>query len=125
MVHAGSFEELDVYKLARELQHIIYELTISFPKEEKYSLTDQIRRASRSIGASIAESWAKRRYKKHFVSKLTDADGEQYETRHWILTAMDSRLLAKDVAENLLNRYKILGRQIQTMINKADRFCNG
>lgn len=92
MRHVNGFEELDVYKLSRRLQNEIYELSLSFPTEEKYSLTDQIRRSSRAIGAQIAEAWAKRRYPKHFVSKLTDSDGEQHETRHWILSAMDSRL---------------------------------
>jgi four helix bundle protein len=61
----------------------------AFPKEETFSLTDQIRRSSRSIGANIAEAWAKRRYERHFVCKLTDADGEQMETQHWIGTALD------------------------------------
>ncbi len=71
-----------MYKLARQLSLEIYKLTKSFPKEEMFSLTDQIRRSSRSVGAQIAEAWAKRRYEKHFISKLTDADGEQQETQH-------------------------------------------
>ena len=70
------FQDLKVYQLAFELQQEIFELTKTFPKEEIYSLTNQIRKASRSIGANIAESWQKRRYVAHFVSKLTDADGE-------------------------------------------------
>jgi len=82
--HAESFRDLVVYKNARKLAKSIFELTKSFPKEEMYSLTDQVRRSSRSVGAQIAEAWAKRRYKKHFVSKLADADGEQQETQHWI-----------------------------------------
>ena len=61
----------------------------AFPKEEKVALSDQIRRSSHSIGANIAEAWVKRRYEAHFVSKLTDADGEQYETQHWIETAVE------------------------------------
>ena len=71
---------MQVYKVSRDLAYEIFELTKIFPNEEKYSLTDQIRRSSRSIGAQIAESWAKRKYEKHFISKLTDADGEQQET---------------------------------------------
>jgi len=83
-----SFKELNVYKAAFELQQKIFEITKEFPKEEQYSLTDQIRKASRSIGANIAESWQKRRYQAHFVSKLSDSDGEQAETRHWLDTSL-------------------------------------
>jgi four helix bundle protein len=110
--HANSFTELEVYKLARILQKEVYKLSQSFPKEEMFSLTDQIRRSPRAIGAQIAGAWAKRRYKKHFVSKLTDSDGEQLETQHWILTALDCRLLNYETAQNLLERYQIVGRQL-------------
>lgn len=92
MAHASTFEELDVYKTARALSLRIHEIARDFPMEEKYSLNDQIRRSSRSIGAQIAEAWAKRKYPNHFISKLTDADGEQHETRHWVLCALDLRL---------------------------------
>ena len=85
--HAQSFRDLHVYQQARRVAKQVFELTRGFPKEERYSLTDQVRRSSRSVGAQIAEAWAKRRYKKHFVSKLTDADGEQQETQHWIDSA--------------------------------------
>jgi four helix bundle protein len=84
MEYVKSFRELEVYKLARQLSKEIFEVSKIFPKEEMYSLTDQVRRSSRSIGGQIAEAWGKRRYEKHFVSKLTDADGEQLETQHWI-----------------------------------------
>src|SRR3972149_7398716 len=87
--YASSFRDLIVYRKARELSLANFSLTKRSPKEENYSLTDQIRRSSRSIGAQIAEAWAKRLYEKHFVSKLTDADGEQNETQHWIDTAAD------------------------------------
>lgn len=123
MAHATTFEELDVYKTARALSLRIYEITRDFPKEEKYSLTDQIRRSSRSIGAQIAEAWAKRKYPNHFISKLTDADGEQHETRHWVLCALDLRLLTDDVANELLEQCKIIGRRLQTMIDKSSSFC--
>ena len=82
--HAGSFRDLIVYQKSRKLAKEIKELAQSFPNDEKFSLIDQVRRSSRSIGANIAESWAKRRYEKHFISKLTDSDGEQMETQHWI-----------------------------------------
>jgi four helix bundle protein len=79
LAHAQSFRDLIVYQKSRQLSREIFKLTKPFPKEEMFSLTDQTRRSSRAIGANIAESWAKRRYEKHFISKLTDADGEQME----------------------------------------------
>ena len=82
MEYVQSFTELEVYKLSRNLSKEIFNVSKNFPREEMYSLTDQMRRSSRSIGAQIAEAWAKRRYEKHFLSKLTDADGEQSETQH-------------------------------------------
>jgi four helix bundle protein len=88
-IHAKSFRDLVVYQKAKEVSRTIFEISKGFPKEETYSLTDQIRRASRSIGAQIAEAWAKRRYARHFVSKLTDADAEQMETQHWVDEAYD------------------------------------
>ena len=80
--YANSYKELIVYQKARQLARDIFELSKTFPREETYSLIDQIRRSSRSIGAQLAEAWAKRRYEKHFISKLTDANGEQQETLH-------------------------------------------
>ena len=83
--HACGFRDLLVYRKAHEVAIRIFEISKNFPKEEMYSLTDQIRRASRSIGSQIAEAWGKRRYEKHFVSKLTDADAEQMETQHCLM----------------------------------------
>jgi four helix bundle protein len=99
--HARSFRDLIVYQKARAVAKRVFELTQRFPKEAMYSLTDQARRSSRSVGAQIAEAWAKRRYEKHFVSKLTDADGEQQETQHWIDTADDCGYLTKTEAGSL------------------------
>ena len=90
---ARCFRDLIVYRKAREVSRLIFEVSKSFPKEETYSLIDQVRRSSRSIGAQIAEAWGKRRYEKHFISKLTDADAEQLETQHWLETAVDSDYL--------------------------------
>jgi len=80
--YVNSFRGLLVYQKSRTLAQAIFQVTKQFPREEMYALTDQIRRSSRSVGAQIAEAWAKRRYEKHFLSKLTDADGEQQETQH-------------------------------------------
>ncbi|PLX06948.1 MAG: four helix bundle protein [Marinilabiliales bacterium] len=112
MNYVKSFRDLEIYKLSKELAIEIFEITKSFPKEEKYSLTDQIRRSSRSVGAQIAEAWGKRDYIKHFESKLTDADGEQLETQHWVDTSFCCNYITKDKADSLIERYETLGKKI-------------
>lgn len=121
--HAKSFRDLIVYKKSRELQDEIFKLTRSFPKDETYSLTDQIRRSSRSIGANLAEAWAKRRYEKHFISKLTDSDGEQMETQHWIETALDCEYINQNTSKLLIEKCLEIGRMLGGMMAKADLFC--
>ena len=123
MEYVQSFRDLEVYKFSRLLSKEIFELTKSFPKEEMFSMTDQVRRSSRSIGAQIAEAWGKRRYEKHFVSKLTDADGEQLETQHWIELALDCGYLSKTQTDELLNRCFSIGKMIGSMIAKSSSFC--
>jgi four helix bundle protein len=123
MKHANSFRDLDVYKVSRELSREIFRLSKNFPKEEVYSLTDQIRRSSRSVGAQIAEAWAKRRYEKHFISKLTDADGEQQETQHWLENAFDCAYIDTTTLENLLKKCESVGKMLNSMINKSNLFC--
>ena len=95
MKKVSSFRELEVYKVCRQLAKDIFELSKRFPKEEMYSLTDQIRRASRSSGAQIAEAWGKRRYEKHFISKLTDAGAEQLETNIGLIHRWNARTSPK------------------------------
>ena len=121
--YAKSFRELVVYQKARSVAKAVFEITKNFPIEEMYSLTDQMRRSSRSIGAQIAEAWAKRRYEKHFVSKLTDSDGEQLETQHWVDTAGDCGYLAKEQVKNLNADLNEIGRMLNSMIDKAHQFC--
>ena len=121
--HAGSFRDLIVYQKSRQLQREISALTKSFPRDEKYALTDQIRRSSRSIGANIAESWAKRRYEKHFISKLTDSDGEQMETQHWIETAFEENYIDQRSSTQLIQKCLEIGRMLNGMMDKADMFC--
>lgn len=121
--HADSFRDLIVYQKSRKLAKEIVELTKSFPRDEKFSLTDQIRRSSRSIGANIAESWAKRRYEKHFISKLTDSDGEQMETQHWIETALDCEYIDQNTSNQLVEKCLEVGRMLNGMMDKADMFC--
>jgi len=122
--YATSFRDLIVYQNARELSLTIFKLTKRFPEEEGYSLTDQIRRSSRSTGAQIAEAWAKRRYEKHFVSKLTDSDGEQQETQHWIEIAFDCGYISQEEEKLLHEKCAEIGRLLGGMIAKAEQFCN-
>jgi four helix bundle protein len=93
--YVDSYKDLEVYKAAFRLADRIFSISRSFPKEETYSLTDQILRSSRSIGSGIAESWGKRRYQKHFISKLTDSDAEQMETQHWLEVALACNYINK------------------------------
>ena len=121
--YARSFRELEVYKQARSLSNKIFHLTKNFPKEERYSLIDQIRRSSISVGAQIAESWGKRKYENHFILKLTDADAEQYETQHWIEVSLECEYIDKAIHDDLFNQCESIGRMINSMIEKSFLFC--
>ena len=123
MEYVKSFRELEVYKLSRQLSREIFEVSKKFPKEEMYSLTDQVRRSSRSVGAQISEAWAKRKYEKHFVSKLTDADGEQAETQHWLAVASDCQYITKEIYEKYLMKCNSISNMIHSMIKKSHLFC--
>ena len=122
--YARRFQDLQAYKKARLLSREVFAASKRLPKEEAYSLTDQLRRASRSVGGQIAEAWAKRRYPKHFVSKLTDADGEQLETQHWLTVAFDSGYFSEAETRRLGELCLEVGRLLGGMILKADEFCN-
>ncbi|NMC41215.1 MAG: four helix bundle protein [Bacteroidales bacterium] len=123
MDYVKSFRELEVYKLAREVSKEIFISSKLFPPEERYSLTDQIRRSSRSIGAQIAEAWGKRRYEMHFISKLTDADSEQLETQHWTEEAIECKYLDKEEASGIIKKCESIGRMLHSMIDKSSEFC--
>jgi four helix bundle protein len=118
----NSFKELNVYKKAFQLQQDIFTFTKTFPTEERYSLIDQIRRSSRSIGANIAESWQKRRYSAHFISKLSDADGELAETQHWINTSLEYEYLAPADHSKLIDACKIIGRMLGKILAEPDKW---
>ena len=124
MAYVSRFQDLIVYQKARILWRAVFEMTKSFPREESYSLTDQIRRSSRSVGAQIAEAWGKRRYQKHFLSKLTDADSESLETQHWIGVAKDSGYISDEKARELLLQAEEIGRLLGGMMSKSALFCN-
>src|ERR1700750_2600915 len=96
-----TFQDLDAYQLAHEFAMKIFYFTARFPKEERYSLTDQIRRSSRSVAANLAEGFRKRQYPNMFVSNLADADAEGAETQVWIAFARDCGYLTRELAEGL------------------------
>jgi four helix bundle protein len=121
--HARCFRDLLVYQKAKEVAENIFEISKRFPKEEIYALTDQIRRSSRAIGAQLAEAWGKRRYEKHFISKLTDADAEQMEARHWLGIAVSCAYLSTREEEKLRGQLEEIGRMINGMMAKANLFC--
>ena len=123
MNYVKSFTELEVYKTSRELSKTIYFLSQKFPSDERYSLTDQVRRSSRSIGAQLAEAWGKRKYEKHFISKLSDADSEQFETQHWLEIAYECHYLNEKSRTELIFRCESIGRMLQSMMDKASMFC--
>lgn len=121
--HADSFGDLVVYQKTRWVAREVFLVSRTFPKAEAYALTDQVRRSSRSIGAQIAEAWAKRRYQKHFVSKLVDADSERLETQHWLEIAEDCGYLDAEQVGILLTELSEIGRMLRSMIAKARSFC--
>ena len=124
-VHAASYRDLMVYQKARGVAKEVFAVSQRFPREETYALTDQVRRSSRSIGAQIAEAWAKRRYEKHFLSKLSDADGEQYGTQHWVDTALDCGYVTSEDAVRLKDGLAQIGRMLNGMMEKSTSFCSG
>ena len=117
-----NHRELRVYQAAFEASMEIFELSKKFPPEEKYSMTDQMRRSSRSVCANIASAWRKRRYPASFVSKLSDAEEEAEETRVWLQFAQACRYMLEDKAQELDCKYdKILG-QLVSMISEPDKW---
>ena len=124
MSHVNSFKELIVYQKAYKLAMEIFEISRDFPKEEKYSLTDQIRRSSRSVTSNIAESWAKKRYLKLFVSKLIDSLGEEYETESWLDYSKDCKYIQKETHEKILREYDEVRKMLISMINNPEKWCS-
>lgn len=118
-----GFRDLKVYQLSYQLALEIFEITKTFPKEEKYSLVDQIRRSARSVSTNIAEAWYKRKYPKSFISKLVDAAGEAGETEVWIDFSFAHRYLDKGKQEYFFEKYSEVGKMLNSMINQPDKFC--
>jgi four helix bundle protein len=110
--------ELEVFKKPFDAAMLIFELTRKFPKEEMYSLTDQVRSSSRSVCANLAEAWRKRRYKAAFISKLSDAEAEAAETQVWIQFALSCGYLNQDASDSLYQKYDEILRMLVAMINR-------
>lgn len=117
-----DFKKLIAYQKSFDLGMAIYNVSKSFPKEETYSLTDQIRRSSRSVSANIAEAYRKRKYPKHFISKLTDSDGENSETSVWLDYAFACEHLSENLYKELTQENIEIGKLINFMINNPGKF---
>ena len=118
----NGYKSLKVFQLSYELAMEIFRLSKNFPAEERYSLTDQIRRSSRSVPANIAEGYRKRQYPKAFVNKMSDADGEATETTLWLDFAKDCGYLSPSNHERLTKGYEEIGRMLGNMILHPEKF---
>jgi four helix bundle protein len=115
--------DLEVYKTAFKASMQIFKVTKNFPKEERYSLTDQVRRSSRSVCANLAEAWRMRRYEASFVSKLSYSEAEAAETQTWIQFAVECDYLSREVAMRLYREYDEILKMLVHMINHAPAWC--
>src|SRR5215210_7333000 len=122
MGNIRSYRELRVYQAAMDSAMKIFELTKTFPSEDKYSMVDQIRRSSRSVCSSIAESWRKRRYPAHFVSKITDSTSEAEETRVWLEFSLRCHYLSENQFEELDNAYDLIIGQLVRMESEPHKW---
>lgn len=122
LIYMSSFRDLIAYKKAFALSMEIFVITKTFPKEETYSLIDQIRRSSRSVFASIAEAYKKRKYPNHFVSKLTDADMENGETQAWLDASLACNYINKEKYDELDKQSDEVTRLLIFMINNPEKF---
>jgi len=119
-----GFRDLIVYQKSYKLAVDIFHLSKSFPAEEKYVLTDQMRRSSRSIPSNIAEAWSRRRYPKSFVNKLIDLHGEEMEMEVWIDMAFDFKYISKTVHDEILIRLTEISKMLTSMENNPEKFCH-
>ena len=122
MAHISSYKELRVYKAAIAAAMRIFELSKRFPPEERYSLTDQIRRASRSVCSNIGESWRRRRYRAAFISKLNDSETEAEETRVWLEFSWRCGYISKAEADELDEEYHHILAQLVLMIDRPEKW---
>ena len=120
----SGYRDLKAFQSAYKLAMDIFGITKSFPKEEKYSLVDQIRRSSRSVPANIAEAWKKRLYPKMFVAKIIDAAGEAGETEVWLDVSKDAGYLLIEDYKKFFSGYDEVNRMLYGMADKPEKFCN-
>ena len=118
-----SVRDLVVYRKAFDAAMSIFKVSKAFPKEEKYSLTDQIRRSSRSVCTNLAEAWRKRRYKAVFVNKLSDSGQEAAETQTWLEFSLACGYIDAQVYEDLFEEYEQIFAMLHSMSLKASTFC--
>jgi four helix bundle protein len=118
-----SFRDLNVYKRARVETLKIFEFTKTFPKEERFALTDQIRRSSRAVKAMLAEAWSRRRYQPAFINKLNEAIGEATETQSWLDDALDCKYINEQQHHEMDAAWQSIGAMLNKMIERADDFC--
>ncbi len=118
-----SFRELDVYQLARQQSKVLFDVSKRFPREEMYSLTDQICRSSRAVSAMIAEAWARRRYPAVFVNKISEAIGEASETAAWLDHALDCEYLSQEQYAELNGKWHHVGAMLYRMMERRNDFC--
>ncbi|HEX4644405.1 MAG TPA: four helix bundle protein, partial [Verrucomicrobiae bacterium] len=123
MAQLNSFRDLNVYQLAREQARKIFEITRTFPSEEKYSLTDQIRRSSRSVNAMIAEAWARRPYIAVFTNKIGEALGETMETQAWLDHSLDCHYITLAQHRPFNAAWQSIGAMLNQMMARAESFC--
>src|SRR5438105_11528370 len=123
MATAKTFRDLEVWKIAFKAAQEIFRLSKGFPKEERYSLTDQVRRSSRAVKAMIAEAWGRRRYKAVFINKLDEALGEATETQSWLDDAQAAEYLLSADFDALNSQCISIGRMLSRMMDRADDFC--
>jgi len=118
----GSFKDLIVYKKAFDQAMEIFVVTKSFPQDEKYSLIDQIRKSSRSVCACLAESYRKRRYQAHFISKVTDSDMENSETQVWLDFSLACKYINDETYKSMIALNQEIGRLLQNMIDNPEKY---
>ena len=123
MTIARSFRDLRTYQMARDGASRVFDLTKGFPKEERYSLTDQVRRSSRAVKALLAEAWARRRYRAVFVNKIDESLGEATETQSWLDDALDCGYIDAETHKELDELYQAIGGKLTRMMDRADDFC--
>ncbi len=118
-----NYTDLKVYQIAFRSAMRIFDISKNWPKEEKYSLTDQIRRSSRSVCGNIAESWRKRRYPAHFVSKLSDSDAESAETEVWLDFSLNCKYINQKDYSELKDNYDYICGMLTKMMNNPEKWC--